>query len=241
MPWIDDDAIVRRIMGALKRPADLMFYLGNRSGLRVGEICGLRMSDLAELEQGRIRVRFSYDSCLKEDKGASGTGKTKWAPAPDDASLAFKSWLEQRKAEGAGPEALVFPRVHKKKEGQREELVHDKQYLERAWKAARMALAKDENKLGLKLTFYQATRHSFVSRNLSGGATLDEVTAAVGHSSPLVTRRYYDHFVRRDFAGRLRSGLGLTGNEGGGAEVLPFKKPAKLHGARHGARLQSSE
>ena len=28
-------------MEALPRPVDLMFYLGNRSGLRMGEICGL--------------------------------------------------------------------------------------------------------------------------------------------------------------------------------------------------------
>ena len=48
-----------------------------------------------------------------------------------------------------------------------------------------------------KMTWYQATRHSFVSRHLSRGASLDEVSAAVGHSSPIVTKRFYDHYVRR--------------------------------------------
>ena len=68
------------------------------------------------------------------------------------------------------------------------------------WNAAAKAL-------GLKMTLYQATRHSFVSRNLAAGASLDEVSAAVGHSSPSVTRRYYDHFVRKSFSAGLRAGL----------------------------------
>jgi hypothetical protein len=52
------------------------------------------------------------------------------------------------------------------------------------------------NEVKPTMTWYEATRHSFVSRNLAGGASLDEVSAAVGHSSPVVTKRFYDHFVR---------------------------------------------
>jgi len=69
------------------------------------------------------------------------------------------------------------------------------------------------------MTFYRATRHSFVSRSLSGGGTLDEVSAAVGHSSPMVTRRYYDHHIRKTFSPTLRAGLGLG---------LPAKQSAKV-------------
>jgi len=58
------------------------------------------------------------------------------------------------------------------------------------------------------MTWYEATRHSFVSRHLANGASLDEVSAAVGHSSPVVTKRFYDHFIRRSFSPRLRAGLG---------------------------------
>lgn len=74
------------------------------------------------------------------------------------------------------------------------------------------------------MTFYHATRHSFVSRSLSRGASLDEVSAAVGHSSPIVTRRYYDHFVRRDFSATLREGLGLGGDRS--ADVIPLQRQA---------------
>jgi integrase len=62
------------------------------------------------------------------------------------------------------------------------------------------------------LTWYQATRHSFVSRSLKSGASLDEVSAAVGHSSPMVTRAYYDHFVRKTFSPTLRQGIDHLSN-----------------------------
>jgi hypothetical protein len=72
------------------------------------------------------------------------------------------------------------------------------------------------------LTWYAATRHSFVSRNLSRGASLDQVADAVGHSTPAVTKRHYAHYIRKDFSPHLREGLGLTGGAGEGAKVIPL-------------------
>src|SRR5262249_8997059 len=104
--WIDDDATVRTLINALPSPVSLMFYFGNRTGMRTGEIAGLRLSDLAFLDEGTIRVRFSYDGPLKEDKRCAG--KAKWVPAPEDAAAMLGPWLDQRRAEGAGPEDLLF-------------------------------------------------------------------------------------------------------------------------------------
>jgi integrase len=59
----------------------------------------------------------------------------------------------------------------------------------------------------VKLTWYQATRHSFVSRSLKAGVPLDEVSVAVGHSTPVVTKRHYAHFVRKTFNPVLRQGI----------------------------------
>ncbi|MEM9490073.1 MAG: tyrosine-type recombinase/integrase, partial [Myxococcota bacterium] len=73
-----------------------------------------------------------------------------------------------------------------------------KQCFARHW-----TVVRDELNLG-EMTWYQATRHSFTSRLLSNGASLDEVSAALGHSSPVVTRRYYDHFVRKSFSPIMR-------------------------------------
>ena len=84
-----------------------MFYLGNRSGLRNGELAGLRLSDLDFLDEGIIRVRYSYEGPLKEDKHEKG--KTKWVPSAEDCKQIVGPWLERRRNEGAGPRISSFP------------------------------------------------------------------------------------------------------------------------------------
>lgn len=182
-----------------------MFYLGNRSGLRTGEIAGLRMSDLSFADEGVIRVRYSYAGPLKEDK--NGGGKVKWVPCPDDWKEHLGPWLKKREAAGAEPEHLVFP-------GPRNaDMPCRKEYIEGVWVRAVENLAARKPPFEVGLTWYEATRHSFVSRNAEAGVPLDEISAAVGHSSPVVTRRYYDHFVRRSFSTRLRLGIRTAANE----------------------------
>jgi integrase len=202
VPWLEDDTKVADLMQELGPDLGLMFYLGNRSGLRTGEIAGLRMSDLEFVHEGVIRVRYSWDGPLKEDKDASG--KVKWAPAPVDASTVLKAHLARRKLSGAGGEDLLFPFQPAKPQNRRrtsEWTGYRKEHIEDCWEDA-------AKKVGVHLTWYQATRHSFVSRSLKNGASLDEVSAAVGHSSPVVTRMYYDHYVRRRFSATLRQGVG---------------------------------
>ncbi len=75
--------------------------------MRLGEIVGLRLSDLGFFGEEVVRVRYSYDGPLKEDK--SSAGKTKWAPASGDYADAFAPWLTQRDADSAQPEDYVFP------------------------------------------------------------------------------------------------------------------------------------
>jgi len=120
----------------------------------------------------------------------------------------------------------------------RKGLCFRKEYIESCWEDAapkhvggREVLLKKkgdmvENAMKPKMTWYQATRHSFVSRHLSRRASLDEVSAAVGHSSPIVTKRFYDHYVRRSFSPKLRAGLGLTAKQTGG-RVVPMKRSAQ--------------
>jgi integrase len=113
VPYLDDDSLVRHIFHALPSPVRLFFYLGNRTGMRLGEIAGLRMADLRFLDERAIRVRFTYDGApLKEDK--RGTGKCKWVPAPADASAVFGPLIAEREAEEAQPEDLLFVARHGK-------------------------------------------------------------------------------------------------------------------------------
>ena len=116
----------------------------------------------------------------------------------------------------------------------RKGLCYRKEYIEACWEAAApkhvgAKTVKVKTKGGTfvevqhpTMTWYEATRHSFVSRHLAAGASLDEVSAAVGHSSPVVTKRFYDHFVRRSFSPKLRAGLGLGKTKGG--RVVPLRK-----------------
>src|SRR6185312_5722575 len=190
VPWIRDDETVRAIMRELPDPFRLMFYVGNRAGMRLGEICGLRLSDVEDLAAGAFRVRYSYSGPLKEDKAAAG--KVKWTPAAADAVDVLGPWIARRRAEGADGEAFLFMREHGRH--------FRKEHVEYRWELAADAL-------GLNLTWYQATRHSFASRNLSRGAALDEVAAALGHSTPAVTARHYAHFVRKTFSPVMTAGL----------------------------------
>ena len=198
-PWLDDDTLVRALMGKLPVPLNMMFYLGNRSGLRSGEIAGLRMADMGYLADGVIRVRYSYGGPLKEDK--RGEGKMKWVPAPEDAPEVLRFWLARRKLEGAAGEDLVFPCPPSPRNKRKSAWTgYRKENIEDLWNTA-----ADDCKV--KMTWYQATRHSFVTRNLERGASLDEVSEAIGHSSPVVTKRFYDHHVRKSFSNTLRAGL----------------------------------
>ena len=115
VPWLEDDSLVPALIEKLDPVVGLMFYLGNRSGLRTGEAAGLRMSDLDFLQEGIIRVRFSWDGPLKEDK--DGSGKLKWVPAAFDALKMLKVHLAERKLDGAGSEDLVFPYVTARQSG----------------------------------------------------------------------------------------------------------------------------
>lgn len=199
VPWLRDDEVVLTLMKTLPEPINLMFYLGNRSGLRTGEIAGLRMADLDYLKDGLVRVRYSYGSFLKEDKYC--TGKMKWVPAAPDAGGFLGPWIGQRKLQGAGPEDLVFRAPTSKRNPRKLPWRgYRKEQVEQMWDQAAKAC-------GVKLTWYQATRHTFVTRLLEAGVPLDEVSEAVGHSSPVVTKRYYDHHVMRGYSPALVAAL----------------------------------
>ena len=205
VPWLEDDALVPTIMERLEAASyglGLMFYVARFSGLREGEVAGLRMSDLGWLQDGVIRVRYSYAGPLKEDR--ANTGKSKMVPAPTDAVDVLRLHLKRRQLQGAKGEDLVFvyDRQSKRRKG---EWVTWSGYHPHTIQQEFRAVA---DALGLHdLDWYRATRHSFITKALIAGASLDEVSAAVGHSSPVVTKKFYDHLVRKSYSSVLRQGL----------------------------------
>lgn len=83
--------------------------------------------------------------------------------------------------------------------------------------------AQHHNNFVVRPVWSRPTSSSFVRRHLSRGASFDEVRAAVGHSSPVVTKRFYDRYVRRSFSPKLRAGLGLVAPQQGG-RIAPMRK-----------------
>ena len=57
------------------------------------------------------------------------------------------------------------------------------------------------------MTFYSSSRHSAASTWLSRGVPLDQVAAALGHSTPAITAKHYAHFVRKTFASGMLAPL----------------------------------
>jgi integrase len=204
--WIqeNEDATVTAVMEALPADLALMFYIANRSGLRTGEAAGLTMGDMDWIGQGKIRVAHSWGGPLKEDR--RGTGKLKWAPAPDDLQARMRLHLGRRRLAGAGPEDLVFVAPVRTKGRMRKTtwLGYRYEFIRDRWQEASKAA-------GIDLTWYESSRHSMVSRHLNAGESLDEVSAAVGHANIEVTRSAYAHMLPRDFSAGLRRGIKSVG------------------------------
>jgi integrase len=201
--WLkaDQDDVVWRVMDELDDPFDLAFWLGNRSGLRPGELAGLRMKDLDGLDAGVINVSHSFNGPLKEDRVGD---KFKLVPAPLDAVKMLGPLLKKRRREGAGPEDVVFKYMpttgRSRKVDAWEGMTLDA--MNERWSVVRTKVPEVA-----AMRWTDATRHSYISRCLAAGASMDEVSESVGHSSVLITRASYDHFARESFSPELRAAL----------------------------------
>jgi integrase len=207
IPWLEDDAKIPAIMSGLGHDLGLVFYLARFSGLREGEAAGLRISDMDFLNEGLVRVRYSFDGELKESK--DGSKPVKWAPAPIDAADVLGLYVKRRKLQGARDDDVVFPYIRPEKTNGRIRTSSWKQWAGWHPKMIRTVWRNVADDLALPkaLTFYGASRHTFVTKALKAGASLDEVSAAIGHADPTTTKRFYDHFVRKTFSPTLRQGL----------------------------------
>ena len=70
-PWLADEEKVRALVYALGPQYRLMFATARAGGLRLNEVCGLRVTDTDTLAaEAVLVVRYSYDKpILKQDKG----------------------------------------------------------------------------------------------------------------------------------------------------------------------------
>lgn len=151
---VDDDAPHRRVRD------DAVLELLYGSGLRVAEVCGLRIDDV-DLARGLVRVLGK---------------RSKWRQVPltPRAVEALTVWLEGGRAElraAGSPEELVFLNLRGRPLTPRD---------------CRRIL----DRRALDPTHPHALRHTFATHLLDGGADLRAVQELLGHSDLSTTQRY---------------------------------------------------
>jgi integrase len=209
-PWLSDAAKVQAMCWALGPRFGLMFAAARTGGLRLCEVAGLRLSDTDWLEaEGNLHVRFSYDrEQLKEDKGHGPDRKDKWSPIHDaTVAVSLVALAERRRAAGAKEDDRLSDHLPVNEGAIRTACA-------RAWRDAAAAVGGVDG-----LGWYESSRHSFVSGGLAAGARFEDLSKAVGHSSPSVTARYY---VERKFASVPTSDIGAAPPEP--AKVIPLRR-----------------
>lgn len=222
---LEDEAKLAKLIASLPPPVDLMLALANRTGARLGEVCGLRLSDLDDLDKGFILVSHSYGGPLKEDK--RGEGKFKKIPAPIDAGEALKLHLARRKLQGAGPDDLVFvPYKQPRRKRTTDWLGFRKENIRDLWRAACEAVGLVDEAGKPTVTWYGATRTTAATRAAKGDVPVEQIADSLGHASRDVTTRHYIQHVRQDFDPALRLPMLSILAGGSAAPDVPASAPA---------------
>ena len=151
---VDDDPPHRRVRD------DAVLELLYGSGLRVAEVCGLRIADV-DLAGGAVSVLGKRD-------------KWRRVPVTPGAVEALSAWLESGRAEyetSDSPDALVFLNQRGHGLGPRD-------------------CRRIIDRRAVEPTHPHALRHTFATHLLDGGADLRAVQDLLGHSDLQTTQRY---------------------------------------------------
>jgi integrase len=141
-----------------------MIVVALRTGLRQGELLGLRWEDV-DLKAGKLMVR---QSIVNGEVGPPKSGKAREVPLSDEARAELKAHRHLR-----GP--LVFCRI----DGEALTVAN-----------CRGPLAAACKKAGLRHVSWHVLRHSFASHLVMRGAPLKVVQELLGHSTIMMTMRY---------------------------------------------------
>jgi site-specific recombinase XerD len=147
---------------------------------RLAACCGLRASEIAQLQVGDVRVELPRPH-LRIRAGAAKGGRARIVPLWWDAgTLAdLRDWRARRVEQGAGPQALLLANA-------RRSTPLSRHTLRKRFRTACKVLGSERL---ATLTIHHG-RHTFLSHALAGGRTLAEVRDAAGHTNITVTSAY---------------------------------------------------
>jgi integrase/recombinase XerD len=164
--------------------------------VRLSCCCGLRVSEIADLQISDIRVEPSRPH-LRIRRGASKGGRARTVPLWwDSGTLAdLKRWKEERLRQGAKPDECFAGSLIEKRRGTR----LSRHTLRKRFRTACKVLGRDRLEM---LTIHHG-RHTFISHALAGGKSLAEARDAAGHANVSITSAYLHIAVDDDTVGEL--------------------------------------
>jgi integrase len=187
-PFLQTTADIRRVFLALPEPFNVAFAVGALAGLRVGETLGLSWEDV-DLPGRRIHVHRQMQDGrlgpLKDDEPRLVPLLTSLAPI-------LAEWKLK-----AGPTGLLFKPVNLARGG-RPDLGTVPAFIRPHTLAKHLNTALTACKLP-RITWYQATRHTFASQFVLGGGGIELLSKIMGRAS-ITTTEIYSHLRHDLFA-----------------------------------------
>jgi len=172
--WIQTEEDLAKFLRAaqqVEHPVALPFYAAAiYTGLRLGELAGLRWSDIS-LEQRTIRVRRSYD---RPTKG----WKNRTVPILDPLLPVLRAWQD----ETPYPEELVFPSLAGT-------------MLKPDCRLADQVLKLCFHLSELEYVNFHGLRHTFASHWVRRGGDIFRLQRILGHASVQTTQETYAHLA----------------------------------------------
>ena len=186
----------RLLTMAAIRANELPVLIGLYTGMRIGEVCGLKWSDI-DWQESIVTVQRTVQRCARAEPHSSGTEVIISAPKSSSSRRvlpvpAFLMQLLLGLREAAQPEAFVFGSLAKACEP----------------RLLQLHLEKLTTLCGLDGVHFHTLRHSFATRLLEMGVDFKTVSLLLGHSSARITLDFYAHATleqRQRAVGQLES------------------------------------
>lgn len=191
MRFLDTSQVRLMLDAAAGDPLEPLYVAGVFTGLRLGELLGLRWRDL-DLDARQLTVRHTLTReagawILRQPKTSRSRRTIRLAPAVVDALRAHYIAEAQRLLKlghRIEPDTLVFS-------DRWGDPVNPWHVTERAFKPLL-------RRAGLPVIRFHDLRHTFASMMLSEGVRVDVVSRMLGHSTPAVTLNVYSHLMPGD-------------------------------------------
>ncbi len=161
-----------------KEPFATMFAVLGMTGLRAGEMLGLKVCDL-DFSRKVIHIRRSVDSRTKKEQSTKSTGSASDVPIPPALEKRLKGFLVDHFRENPNGYLFANRRGNSYSVG----------------KVTEYGLWPVQEGLGIERTGFHAFRHAAASEMLEQGAPLTVVQRQLRHKDARTTLQKYGHVV----------------------------------------------